>query len=264
MLFEAFTYVTTPCAAPYRAMGYLTELIALDARYKRCADAWHPHLERTKDTIRNAIAATPDRGTAIVLGCGILSDIPIEDLSKSFETVLLVDVCVLRKTRRQLKRYPNVSWLCHDVTEIAAPLMSWSSLSEPGPLPAPNIPSNLPITDADLVISANILSQLPMIPVNHINKSKPGRDDTEVATFAIDLVARHLDYLDTCPNTVCLISEVERQFHKDGDVFASDDPFWGHTVDMIGDEWTWDIAPSTETGEDYAVQNLVRGMIRRA
>ena len=45
MLAEWFKHLTLPCPAPLRDMGYAREMIAIEARHKRCHVAWAPHLE---------------------------------------------------------------------------------------------------------------------------------------------------------------------------------------------------------------------------
>ena len=54
MLVEWFKHLTTPCPAPYKAMGYLKELISMEVRQKRCREAWAPHFRECRDLIDKA------------------------------------------------------------------------------------------------------------------------------------------------------------------------------------------------------------------
>ena len=68
MLVEWFKHLTTPCPAPYKAMGYLKELISMEVRQKRCREAWAPHFRECRDLI--------DKVT--VLGSGLLLDFSLD------------------------------------------------------------------------------------------------------------------------------------------------------------------------------------------
>ncbi len=260
MLREAFTHLTTPCAEPWRAMGYLRELIAIDARHRRCHAAWQPHVARTEALITSAADATTARSKAVVLGAGILADIPLRALASMFETVVLVDVCFLRTTRRRAKTFANVRLETADITGAAAALHAWADAGakmadRPG-LDAPNMPS---VTGADLVISANVLSQLPLTPLHYLRRRAPHLTEGERTALARDLVRAHLAMLAQCTGVVCLITEVAREFRTDDNVRETEDPLWGVTVDPGTETWTWDVAPRGEASNDFSIHNRVTG-----
>ncbi len=260
MLSETFKYLTTPCASDLKSMGYLTELIALEARFQRCQTAWQPHLDQTKSVITDAISATERREKAVVLGAGILSDIPIKTLSESFEAVALVDVCFLRQTRKLAKPYANIEWLDCDITGIAAPSYTWAPKSaDTDKLPLPSIPSNLLLDDADLVISANILSQLPLIPTAFVRKTNAALSEDTLSRFSQDIVKNHMAFLATCPGTVCLVTEIERQVCDRSNVIETEDPLFGVDLKIDGPEWFWDLAPKGEMSKNLTVRNRVIG-----
>ncbi len=52
MLAEWLRHLTTPCPPKLKRMGYLKELISIDARHKRCFEPWAPHLKHCKQVIR--------------------------------------------------------------------------------------------------------------------------------------------------------------------------------------------------------------------
>lgn len=254
MLFEALQYLTTPCPRPFRAMGYLRELIATEARAKRCRAAWQPHLQKSRAVIGEAVAATDGTGKAVVLGAGLLSDIPLNVLAAKFDHVMLVDVCFLKQTRRIVWRHPHIELRVSDITGAARPLHK-------GERPAAVVPDELTLADADLVVSANVLSQLPLIPVQYLRKSQPHVSEDELHTFAQGIVRAHLAFLETCLGTVCLISEVERQFVDGGHILETEDPLWGVPLDLEGEEWFWNIAPRPEVSPDVDIRNRVKAMV---
>lgn len=260
MLSEAIKYLTTPCAAHLKSMGYLKELIALEARFQRCQMAWQSHLNQTKAVITEAINATERRKKVIVLGSGILSDIPIKTLSESFEVVVLVDVCFLKQTRKLAKPYANIEWHECDITGVAAPLYEWTrKTSDNDEPPVASMPSGLSLGDADLVISANILSQLPLTPAAVVRKTNPSLSEDSLSRFSRDFVKSHLTYLHTCPGTVCLITEIERQYCDGDRVMEIEDPLLGYVLNIDGPEWFWDLAPKGEISNDFVVRNRVIG-----
>ena len=260
MLSEAIKYLTTPCEAHLKSMGYLKELIALEARFQRCQAAWQSHLDQTKSVIVDAINATEKHKKAVVLGAGILSDIPIKILSESFENVVLVDVCFLKQTRKQAKPYDNLEWHSCDITGVAAPLNAWATeRSDIDDIPILSSPSNPDFGDADLVISANILSQLPLIPAAFLQKTKANLSDDAVSKFSRDIVKDHTTFLETCPGTVCLVTEIERQFCDGDHVVEIEDPLLGYDLNSGGKEWFWDLAPRGEISKNFSVRNRVIG-----
>lgn len=262
MLAEALKYLTTPCPRHLRRMGYLTELIALEARFRRCRSHWQPHLERTRAVITEAVRATEGRDKVVVLGCGILSDIPIGLLCDSFATVQLVDVCFLGQTRKAVRPYPNIHWQTSDITGLARPLDDWlRSGEDANMLPTPAGPGDFPLSGADLVISANVLSQLPLLPLEYLQKKRPQLDEATLFDFAGGIVKRHIEFLETATGSVCLISEIERQLSDGQQVTETEDPLFGVTLDRPGEEWFWEMAPMRETASDRAIINRVKGSV---
>ncbi|MEX0694370.1 MAG: hypothetical protein WD075_08010 [Rhodospirillales bacterium] len=254
MLLEVLTYLTTRCPPHLRDMGYLSELIATEARFRRCRSAWGPHLEKTQSVILSAINCTASRNKAVVLGAGLLSDIPLRALSGSFGKVVLIDVCFLHAARKAAMHYPNVEIRTSDITGLARALHA-------GETPESALPCDIALSDVDLVVSANVLSQLPLVPLAYLRRRHLLGEGEAARVLAHGIVRAHLDLLNTCFGTVCLISEVERQF-LDGDVMlGTEDPLFGVAAEIDGDEWFWDIAPKPEASPDYAIRNRVRGMV---
>jgi len=252
MLFEAFTYLTTPCEPQLLSMGYLKELIATEARYRRCRAAWMPHLDRTKAAIEDAAHASDGRKKVIVLGAGILSDIPLQFLAERFETVELVDLCFLRRTRRANRHLTNIMWRTADFTGIAEQVAK-------GAAPKPPFPLQVDLTDPDLVISANVLSQLPLVPLDFLRRNNPAVDEASLEQLGANIVRHHLAHLQTSPGVICLITEVERIFHDGDQKTATEDPLFGVVPKIEGEEWFWDLAPLGEIRDDFVIRNRVQG-----
>ena len=91
MLVEWFKHLTTPCPAPYKAMGYLKELISMEVRQKRCREAWAPHFRECRDLIDKATEGIGHHKVT-VLGSGLLLDFSLDLLADTFDKVVLVDI----------------------------------------------------------------------------------------------------------------------------------------------------------------------------
>ena len=143
---------------------------------------WRPHLEKSRRGILEAAGLVGEAGTALVLGAGKCREIPLEELARQFDRVVLVDldgpsmrdaVATLPEPLR-----PKVEIRVSDVTSFAQPLMEATSriveraqsadeaFTELGSLyreiatlrRLPELPR------ADLVISSLVLSELARYP----------------------------------------------------------------------------------------------------
>src|SRR5207249_1599290 len=98
----------TPCPWHLRRMGYLRELLGIRDRERRCRQAWAPHLERSRQVIRAAMSQCTMRRKAVILGSGLLLDVPVAELAGAFQHVVLVDVIHPWRTRRACRQFANV------------------------------------------------------------------------------------------------------------------------------------------------------------
>jgi len=263
MLVEFFKYLSTPCPRPVREMGYLKEMIGLAARQRRCQEYWSPHLEASRDLIVEAARSCPKRRRAVVLGSGLLFDIPLQELSELFEHVVLVDILHMPGVRKVVAGFDNVDLLQHDIASVVEPM--YRQVKESTPLPLPN--PDLPLDGADLVVSANVVSQLPVIPVEFAGRA--GKHSAAgLSVLAKTLIEGHLAALVDFPGAVCLITEVEHQTLASGDVLSRRDPLMGVTVPIqLGTSrrfWDWDFAPRPERHKSHDVRYKVEGYVRNA
>ncbi len=163
MLGEWFRHLTTPCSSRLKHMGYLKELISIDARHKRCRDAWAAHLEHCKNVILEAAKDIPQRRVT-VLGSGLLLDIPLKSLAEMFDDVVLVDIVHMPATQKHAHEMANVRLINADLSTVADATWDQVRDNRTGPLPAPSAETEL-CADSDLVISTNLLTQLPLAPM---------------------------------------------------------------------------------------------------
>ncbi|HIJ63727.1 MAG TPA: hypothetical protein HPQ04_13625 [Rhodospirillaceae bacterium] len=231
-----FRELLASCLAPAsryaRRHGYVYETVAIEARYRRCRAAWTGHLTHCHRVIRAACDVCPGRGLAVVLGSGPLFDIPLEDLADAFAEVVLVDVFHPARARRRAAALANVRLFEHDLLGFDAGL-DWSGTAAATGRWRQTLPA------ADLVVSANLLSQLPLQPAAHFGSPAP--------EATRKLLQGHVDDLAGGTGTACLITEWRRRrFDRQGQLLSTEQPLSGVVLPPPGAQWEWHIAPPGE------------------
>jgi hypothetical protein len=157
MLARLFRYWTTFAPERVRKFGYLKSLIELEFRHKRNEHAWADHVLSCRTFIVDVAEKCPKHGTAVVLGSGLLLEVPLRSLAERFDRVYLVDMFHMPQVRSEAKKHFNVKLLYGDITGIFAMMQDGEFPDGTVPLPEPRIPH---LKDADLIISANCLTHL--------------------------------------------------------------------------------------------------------
>ena len=248
MLAELVEYLLTPCGKPARRLGYLRESVAIRARHRRCGQAWAPHLARCRDIILQAAEACPKRDLVLVLGSGALLDIPLPALADMFRQVILADLVHPLAARRQARALANVRLVEADLSGALPEILARKA--PPVPPPVELFMDLAP----DLTVSANLLSQLPLLPSQGL--AKAGCEPKDVEAFAVGLMRRHLDWLRRLPGVVCLITDISRTVGQE-----TTDLVHGLAPEVTGQTWPWLIAPCPELYPDRDVSHLVSGVI---
>ncbi len=258
MLKEWFSYLTTPYPAHLRRLGYLRQMIGLGSRYRRCRAAWQTHLDSTRRLILQAADAVPNRDRVLVIGSGLLLDVPLQRLAADFNEVVLVDLQHPPAARRQAKAHPNVRLAEADVTGLSHELARLSRDSLPSHLPRAR-PEILLEGGADLVVSCNILSQLPLVPREHLEGKLGFRDAAELDAFCRDMLRNHLAWLAAFECRICLVCDRTRRVVRSAGVVEEEDALFDVRLPPADEEWTWDIAPAPEIDRSYSLQHQVIG-----
>ena len=249
VLVEALEYLVTPCPRWARRLDLLHQAVSLRARHRRLRAVWEPHLAACHRFIAGAAARVPAGGRAVVLGSGLLIELPVEALAARFSEVVLVDAVHCLPERWRLRRWPNLRRLEADITGVL------EALSGPE-LPEPQLP--LAGQRFDFAVSANLLSQLPLFPLWHLDGKHPAAD---LDAFARALIGRHLDGLRALAPVSCLISDFEHLFLDGERLIERDDLLHGVPLPLPDAEWLWEIAPRPEASPDYDVRHRVGGWV---
>ena len=244
MLRDLFTHLTTSCSPYIRHLGYLDETISMRGRYRRNRRAWQRHLDNTRRFVLTVAEKVQDRNKVVILGSGLLLDVPLAELSAMFREVVLMDIVCLPEVRRQIKEYGNVSFLEHDVTRIAERLYAnrQQGIYE---LPRADPAQSAVDQGAGLVISLNILSQLWVIPRTYASSQRPALPHDQVEDWCRQIVESHYASLRSMSCDVCLVADHEfvKRGHG-GSIVSRASTLYDLVLPEPDASWTWNIVPA--------------------
>lgn len=244
MLAELLLTLATPAARMTRRLGLLRESVALWARGLRQRKGWRPHHQRCQAIVAEVIRALPRHRTAVVLGSGLVRDVPLDLLCARFARVVLVDAVHLPQVRFRMALRRPVTLLTRDLTGV----MGWLAGERQG--------RSDPLADlkadetVDLVVSANLMSQLAW-PIEDWLEENPERAAELPAELPARCIAWHLADLAAFSGRVCLISDVE-MVERDpaGGITDRLDLARGVSLPPEDESWSWTVAPFGEAERD--------------
>jgi hypothetical protein len=249
----------TPCPRAARKLGYLREVLNIRRAHRWWANAWEPHFQRTRETIRHGISRCSRRRVAVIIGSGWLHDIPLDELAAGFEEVRLVDVVHPLPIRWQVRRLRNVHLVTHDITGTTEGVFA---VADDGNRPLPTSGPTLYHDDPtiDLVASVNILSQLPYLHVDYLLGRPHSR--AEVFAYARQVIRAHLDYLVATPGTkVCIADVASMTVSRTGKVVEETSTLYGEPFPWAGETWLWRLVPAMARPPHDALMRRVHGVV---
>ncbi|PDS75775.1 hypothetical protein [Rhizobium sp. L43] len=247
MITEALLYAATLPLTGKPHRKFIRYSVNLWSRAGRCAADWAEHEEMSRNAIRTATADLRQKRTAVVLGSGLLRDVPIEDLAKSFDTVVLVDLVHLASVRLRLaaKTYRNTRLIERD-------LSGYDDLGA-GRAPEPlGFLRSVPYLD--FVVSANLLSQIGR-GVKRRYEAETGRMPEDIVER---LIAAHLTGLSELPCRSCLVTDIAYAvIDRNGRTHEEADLLHGVLPPPAKAVWTWPVVPLGEESRDYRIEHKV-------
>ena len=254
MLSDLITSLTTPMSPALRGLGYLDEALDMRRRAGINRAAWQPHLDHTRRFVLSVAEKCRNRNKAVILGSGLLLDVPLAELSAHFSEVVLKDVVCFPEIRKQIRNFANVTFVEHDVTGVAEHLYR-NKQHAMNQLPEVMPPAD---DDAGLIVSLNILSQLWVVPRAFAARNLRGLAADQVDDWCRQLVASHYEWLCTRPGDVCLIADhafIKRDHH--GTVISRDTTVYGLALPPPDASWAWNIVPPGKDARSASKELLV-------
>ncbi len=257
MIAEALTWMFSKAAKGARRAGLVYEAAGISGRFRRNKSAWQPHLEKTKCHIRAQIQKTDPNMRILVLGAGLALDLPLAELNKHPAGAILCDAVVTPTLQLKLFGYPNLSYEIKDITGLLSHIRKNSDCDT---ISVPNS-TFLRHRDFGLIISCNILSQLPLSFRNYASDKKTAADTTQnkahinpQKTHIMNAVQdAHIRTLKSAGCPVLLISDFKQRTTTGGKTETALTAPIEQLPSPPLETWTWDIAPEGEIGKSISV-----------
>lgn len=252
MLSELLLTAITPGSRQLRSMGLVTGSVGLWSRSVRRSAQWNPHYARCHAVVRRAMEGLASRRAVAVLGSGLAKDVPMPDLLAAFERVVLVDAVHLPTVRLRYALDRRVSFVTLDLSGMAG-WMAGEAEGRVAPLGALGADETL-----DLVISANLLSQIPIGVETFLDDH-----EARAAELPADMLARsvqgHLDDLAAFRCRVCLLTDtLMTERDRAGAVTDTLDLMRGITLADPDEAWDWTVAPFGEIDRKHEYVHRVQ------
>ena len=245
MILEALNYAATWPLTSAAHRPFIRSSVNLWARANRCRDDWADHERRTRAAILAAAQLCRQRRTVVVLGSGLVRDVPVAELSRLFDTVVLIDLVHLASVRSwlKLKGLKNVRLIERDLSGLDA-LLAGQALE---PL---SFLRQVPYLD--LVVSANLLSQIGIGVARRLG-GQPAEDDR-----MRQVIAAHVEGLAQLPAKTCLVTDVSYAvIDRNGLKHETQDLMHGVDLGTSSTDWDWPVIPFGEESQDYQILHHV-------
>ena len=253
MIAEMIVYAASRASKAVRQVGLLTESVGLWSRGRRQRAAWQAHEAQCHAVIQRAIANCVRKNTVVVLGSGLVRDVPMAAMLSAFQRVVLIDVVHLPAVRWQYGRHPRVQMISRDLTGVLDWVIGQADARRD---PLMDVRADHHV---DLVISANVLSQLPIALENWLD-GNPHRAGALPADLLASLIRWHLADLLALPSQVCLLTDVAMVERKRGGAVSDTlDLMRGCSLPPPDTQWDWTMAPFGEIERDHEYIHRVHG-----
>lgn len=185
-----------------------------------------------------------------------MHEIPIETLSKTFKRVVLVDIVHLRSTKKSVAHLTNVEFIEHEITEIEESLRVHKELQE-------KVPAKFLSEDWGLVLSVNVMSQLPLHLETFIYKKLKNKFSApQTEAFLKAVTQNHLRYLQSFQANAILITDTQTFYYDKNEKILQTDHNYEHlSLPKPNEEWNWNVAPIPEFQKDIGMKMRVCGFV---
>jgi hypothetical protein len=254
MFARFFRRLATTCPPVARQLGLLREHEDIATRHARVSAAWAPHLAECRRVILEAAAACPRRRRVLVIGAGDCLDVPVAELAELFSEVVLADIVTSAGVRRLEKRFPGkvrgINWDASGALAALAAVRETVEAHAAAEIFAQADPGPAPGGEADLVVSANCISQLGLVPGHSLRAY--ARDKGLPDRCAKAAAKRHLAWLQQQSGMRLLLADTARlDISPEGRVLKKETLHERFGLPRPDRTWRWDLAPIPEWSRDF-------------
>jgi hypothetical protein len=247
MILEWIEYLRTPASSEARRFGLVSQSIALRARALRQRRSWQSHLQNCHRVTENFIANHSEARSVSILGSGHLFDItPRLFESRSLEKLYLVDLVHPIEVRKRFRTDPRVHLIELDISGSLGQSQSNGEL-----------PMAFELHQADLVISANLMSQLPLPWTTRSGEIS----DSERARIENEMCQAHWLLLEMQVHRgarVLFWTDFEKVFFDaEKQIIHQESSLGNFHFPVETKNWEWDIAPIPEISSRLGLQMRV-------
>ncbi len=258
---EMFFTPATPIAKRY---GFLYHSISLKHRYERCKRNWLPHLKNCQEVFEIACDRLENKKSVVILGAAHLHEVPLHLLKKHFQEITLVDIIHPLKHHMLAKKDKSIKLVTMDLGSTLEKLESLKTLHAIQEHLNQLQNQKLFEFSADLIVSANIMSQLGLLPIEAIEKfQKKELTTPEKDSICTQFAELHIKNLLNCKGKVLLYSDREviyRDKNKEI-VYQGSYPVNLSVLTKVRD-WVWELAPLKEASKDHSIEMKVEAYLR--
>lgn len=238
-----------------RQLGLAREHFAIAGRHNRVRAAWAPHLAASRRAILDGAERCAARGRALVIGAGDCLDVPVAELAERFGQVTLADVVVSATAKDWAARLPGrvrcVEWDATGALARLASVRAVISAQDAPSLFAASDPGPPPGGEPDLIVSANCLSQLGLVPGHSLVAAE--KDQALPDRCAKAAARRHLDWLAERRGAVrvLLVDSARLNVGPDGRLQKRETLHPRFGLREPDRTWRWELAPIPEWSPDF-------------
>ena len=190
----------------------------------------------------------------LVIGAGDCLDVPVAELVGQFAEVLLADVVVSPAARRLARRFRgrlrSIVWDATGALPRLAAGRRTITLTEARLIFEQAEPGSPPGGEPDLVVSANCLSQLGLVPGHSLSAAET--DDKLPDACAAAAARRHLEWLAKRSGVRVVLADCARlDIAPDGRVLKREDLRGRFGLRVPDRAWRWELAPIPEWSPDF-------------
>jgi hypothetical protein len=247
-----------------RQLGLTSGQIGIYNRYVREREGWEKHLGKSRQAIVDAVEQFKPQSVCI-LGSGLLLDVPMEELLSRNINITLVDLAHPAQIVNKYSSNPLVKFETHDLTGGLIQYLQTTRLKLLNFFTLVNLVSkaNTYASNADLVVSLNLLSQLSDIPMEFLRHKKV-LTDWQCIELASTIQQKHLESLLKAKSL--LITDIMEEFYDEQGNLTATRPTVHIDLSLLTyvQEWLWEFDSAKTYNEDAITKlRVVSGLVNK-